>query len=101
MELMLQLIVLALVVESVWETLKLVYDKDKLSKSAIGALCTGLVVALSVNMDVLKILGFAPVVPYVGVILTGILVSRGSNFIHELYSKYLKVKKGDTPDGNS
>lgn len=87
MEELIRIVVLAFLVEATWETLKLTYDKDKLNISTIGALVTGLVVALSVNFDILRLLGFTPVVPFVGVVLTGILISRGGNFVHELIKK--------------
>lgn len=82
-----KLVVLAFMVEAVWETLKLTYDKDKLNKSTIGALVVGIVVALSVNLDLLKLMEFNPVIPYVGVVLTGILISRGGNFVHSLIKR--------------
>lgn len=92
LELILKLVVLAFVVEAVWETLKLVYDKDKLNISTIGALVTGLVIALTVDFDLLRILGFNPVIPYVGVVITGIVISRGGNFVHELLKRIKGVK---------
>lgn len=92
----LRLVVLAFVVESVWETLKMAYDKDKISKSAIGALAVGITVALTVNFDILKVLEFNPVIPYVGVVLSGILISRGGNFVHELIKK---LKGGEVSNG--
>jgi len=87
MEELIRIVVLAFLVEATWETLKLAYDKDKVNISTIGALVTGLVVALSVNFDILLLLGFTPAVPFVGVVLTGILISRGGNFVHELIKK--------------
>lgn len=88
LEMFVKLIILAILVEAVWETLKLTYDKDKLNRSTIGALVVGLVIALSVNFDILEMLGFKAVVPYIGVVLTGILISRGGNYVHDLLKKW-------------
>ncbi len=90
---MLRLVILAFTVEAVWETLKMTYDKNKLSISAIGALVVGIVVALTVNFDILRVLGFEPIIPYVGVVLAGCLISRGGNFVHDLIAKFSTVKE--------
>lgn len=92
----LRLVVLAFLVEAVWETLKMVYDKNKISISAIGALVVGIVVSLTVNFDVLMVLKFDPVIPYVGVVLSGVLISRGGNFVHEWIKK---ISGGDKSNG--
>ena len=49
----LQIIVLAFVVEAVWETLKMVWQDGKVSIDKIGALGVGLAVALVYQQDVL------------------------------------------------
>lgn len=79
---LLRLVILAFTVEAVWETLKMTYDKDKLNKSTLGALIVGVLVSLTVNFDILIVLGFSPVIPFVGVVLAGIVISRGGNFVH-------------------
>ena len=82
------LVILGFTVEAVVETLKLLLVKGKISLATILSLLVGIVISLTVNFDILIILGFNPVIPYVGVILAGILISRGGNFIHILFDKY-------------
>lgn len=80
----LSIIVLALVGEAVWETLKLTWQQGKISIDRIGALVLGLLLALGTGLDLMKLVGVPMAIPILGVILTGILISRGANFLHDL-----------------
>ncbi|MEG0297863.1 MAG: hypothetical protein RR620_14170 [Clostridium sp.] len=93
MDKLLILVVIALVTEAVWETLKMTWQNGKFSIDRIGALVVGLIVACATNVDILELVGVPVVFPYVGVILTGILISRGSNFVHDLYEKISNPKE--------
>lgn len=78
------ILVLAMIGEGVWETLKLTWQQGKLNVDRVGALLTGILVAIATGVDIIKIIGIDTVIPYIGVIFTGILISRGANFIHDL-----------------
>ena len=80
----LSLMVVALIGEAVWETLKMTWDKGKISIDRIGALVIGLVLAFVTGLDMLKLLDISSKVSPAGIILTGVLISRGSNFMHDL-----------------
>lgn len=49
----------------------------------ILSLTLGIVVAISYKFDLPKYLNMESHIPYVGCILTGILISRGSNYIYD------------------
>lgn len=93
MEKLLIIIIVALVAESVWETLKMTWQEGKVSIDRIGALVVALVLSMGVRLDILSLLGINTTIPLLGVILTGILISRGSNFIHDLLVKIGQVGK--------
>jgi hypothetical protein len=84
MENILILVVAALIGEAVWETLKMVWQEGKLSIDRVGALVVGLLIAVAGGLDLPAQMGVPLAIPYVGMILTGILISRGANFVHEL-----------------
>lgn len=94
MEKLIIILIATLISESVWETLKMTWQKGKLSLDRIGALITALVVCIGVNIDLLALLGINTSIPFLGTILTGVLVSRGSNFIHDLLEKVTNIKGG-------
>lgn len=82
----------AFLVEAIWETLKLIWDKGKLCLDCIGSLVIGVLISIIAKIDIFELQGLVLSIPFIGYILTGILISRGSNFIHDLYGK-ISLKK--------
>ena len=82
----------AFLVEAIWETLKLIWDKGKLCLDCIGSLVIGVLISILAKIDIFELRGLVLSIPFIGYILTGILISRGSNFIHDLYGK-ISLKK--------
>ncbi|MBU6137276.1 hypothetical protein [Clostridium tertium] len=93
MEKLLVIVMVALIAESVWETLKMTWQEGKVSIDRIGALVVALLLAIGTRLDLLSLLDIKTSIPYLGVVLTGILISRGSNFIHDLLVKIGQVGK--------
>ena len=87
-----KLIIIAILVEAIWENLKMVCDKNKVNINMIGSLLLGMIVCVLARIDVFEIVGITLIVPIVGCLLTGILCSRGANFLHDVFSK-LKGEK--------
>lgn len=86
-----QLIVVAILVEAIWENIKMIYDKNKFNISMIGSLILGIIVCVVFKIDIFPIVGLSATIPFVGSIFTGIIVSRGANFVNDL----LKRLKGE------
>lgn len=80
----LKYIVAASVVESLWETTKMFWQNGKFSYDRLGTLVFGELIAIGANIDFLSAVGLPIYIPYVGMILTGIFISRGSSFMHDL-----------------
>lgn len=79
-----QFLVIAFIVEAIWETLKMVWQDGKLSIDRVGAVIVGLLLALGTRLDLLEMIGVPTYIPYMGIVLTGLLISRGANFAHDL-----------------
>ncbi len=79
----LHLLLLAALAEAVWETLKLVWEKHKINIDRLGSIFITIVIACGTGIDFFKILDMPLSIPYVGSILTGIIASRGANFLHD------------------
>ena len=79
-----QLITVAVLVEAIWENIKMIWQNGKLSIDRIGSLVIGILVCLLVNIDIFTIVQLPVNIPIVGCVLTGIIVSRGANFLHDL-----------------
>ena len=55
------------------------------------SLVFGIFIAVAYKIDLLKLADIESEMPYIGSILTGILISRGSNYIYDLMSKILQI----------
>lgn len=81
------IITIALLVEAVWETLKMVWQEGKININTIGALIVGIAVSILAKIDIFAMQDINLSIPLIGWALTGILMSRGANFIHDLFNK--------------
>jgi hypothetical protein len=87
-----QLTLVAFIVEALIHTLKPAYDPDKgWNKDALFALIVGVLVCSLTNVDLFSAVGLNIQIPYVGAALTGILASRGSNVVHDIF-KFVQEK---------
>lgn len=94
------IIVAALLTEALWQTIKLLKNVKEINKDVLGAIILGIIVAFAAKIDIFEILGIPIDIKYLGNILTGILISRGSNFIHDLLgsiSESYQVRKTRQP----
>ena len=81
------IVTVALLVEAIWETLKLVWKDGKANVNTIGALVVGILTAILAKLDIFSMQGISLSIPVVSYVLTGVLISRGANFIHDLFNK--------------
>lgn len=90
MEVFWLLMVLGFLVEAIVETLKLAWDAKmrKVSWPVICSLVVGIAVALLTRASIFELLSITVVTSsWLGYIITGILISRGSSFIHDLWNR--------------
>lgn len=84
------IVIASFILESIWQTLKIALDARHNTTSlatSIGTIIIGLFLAFDYNIDILAFMGLTDHIPYGGIILSGILISRGSNFIHDLLTR--------------
>ncbi len=86
------LLVTAILSEGIWEILKkLIPGKVKESLknyiNLIGSLAIGILIAFITDVNIFSMLNIDFNWHAVGVILTGILISRGSNYMHDIIKK--------------
>jgi len=93
MEVFLIIFVVAAIIEAVWESLKKLLaplvgwlDGHGVPADQLGALVVALLICfgLGSKIDLFVMLGIPLEIAYLGVILTAVLLSRGSNFVHDL-----------------
>lgn len=82
-----QLVIVAILVEAIWENCKMIWQKGKFSISMIGSLVISILVCVLTGADIFPIVGLNIAIPFVGSILTGIVVSRGANAVSDLFTR--------------
>lgn len=82
-----QLVIVAILIEAIWENIKMVWQNGKFSIDKIGALVISILICILAKIDIFPIVNLSISVPVIGSILTGIIVSRGANFVHDLFNK--------------
>ena len=82
-----QLIIIALLVEAIWENLKMIWDKNKLNFNMLGSLLLSMIICVLSRINIFEIVGINLIFPVIGWLLTGIICSRGANFVNDLFSK--------------
>lgn len=80
---------MAVVVESVITIMADIADENRISWKKALSILVGVIFAIAYKMDILLLAGFSEV-PLVGQIVTGMMLSRGSNYLYKLYSKITK-----------
>jgi hypothetical protein len=93
--LILQILVISMIVERIWEYVQLAMGVDigirlKVIISALLAVAA----ALSLRLDLLFVLEVTEALSLPGIILTGVIIGLGSNFLHDVldFTSSLKVR---------
>lgn len=89
----LSLIYVAIIVEGIITYIKNFSSGQGFKWEMLVAVLIGVLVALVYNIDLFELVGLTGVIPYVGSVLTGILISRGSNYIFDLIKSLQSVKE--------
>lgn len=75
---------MAVLVEAVWESVKLLWEKGRFNTNQFGAMCIALLFSITTDIRLLEAVGITVTIPLLDGICTGLLMSRGSNFVHTL-----------------
>jgi hypothetical protein len=78
------IILMAIIVEGLITYAKTFIVSGKFQWQMLVGIILGITVTLAYNIDIFALLGIISRVPYVGSVLTGIIISRGSNYIFDL-----------------
>lgn len=79
-------ILIALLAESVWETLKMIWQEGKVDVDKIGVIVLAVAICVGTGADLFAMLEL-PLPGMLGAVLTGVLCSRGANFLHDIFNR--------------
>jgi len=86
------LLFFAILIEGFVEYVKLSFQR-KMCTEIIGAMICGIGIALVYDLDLIAAVGITTEVPYVSNVLTGLILSRGSNYVFDLIGKFTEAKE--------
>lgn len=88
------ILMLAITVEALVEYFKLVFNKT-INWKQVVAIVLSVFLAIAAGVDLFEILGVTFQIPFVGLVLTGIIFSRGANYLSDF------IKRIQTVGGNT
>ncbi len=80
----------AIVVETIVNIIDNIKEDDtswKYWAALVASIVFGLVVSLNYDIDVFKLVGLEGRLPFVGAVLTGLIISRGSNVVSDIVDR--------------
>ena len=81
------LVFCAIILEGITTYVQTIVVERKIAWQVVMTICAGVITAIAFNVDLFRIIGISSVIPFFGSFLTGILMSRGSNYIFDIISK--------------
>ena len=82
-----QLVIISILLEAIWENIKFVRKDKEINLNMLGSLIISIVICVLSKVDIFAVIGINLSVKVIGSILTGIIVSRGANFVNDLFTK--------------
>lgn len=81
---MIKIMSLSVIIESLITYFKEFFVYECFSISMVFSIILGIAIAIIYKLDLPECFNLKSTVPYIGNILTGLLISRGSNYIYDL-----------------
>lgn len=79
-----KMIMVAILIEGIVTYFNEFFVSGNMPWQMICSLALGIITSVSYKLDLPKHLGLKSTTPYIGSILTGILISRGSNYLFDI-----------------
>lgn len=95
MEKFFNVILIAFVIEGVVTYVKTWFVDGDFKWQQLATVMIGILLTIAYDIDLIGVFGVTSKIPYLGNILTGILASRGSNFIFDFIKSITSYNKQD------
>lgn len=79
-----KLMYFSLLIESIITYYKNIFSASEFHYSMVFSAILGIIISIAYELDITSLFTDKPRRPIVGYFLTGILISRGSNYLHDL-----------------
>ncbi|MBQ1769900.1 MAG: hypothetical protein II005_06170 [Turicibacter sp.] len=96
---LLSIVIVSVIIESAIATFNTLHKSNgALSFKKIGAIVLSICACICAELNLFSILGITMLIPYVGEIITGLVISRGSSAVNSLAERFTKIKSLDSND---
>ena len=80
------------IVEGIISYASMIIVDKKIHYEVIASAVIGTAITLAYKIDLFAMINVDTSIPYLGCVLTGILISRGSNYVYDLLKKIIGVR---------
>ena len=94
-------IALGILIESLISIGADIVENKKINPKKLASILLGILLAYAFNLDILSALGMVSRIPYIGIIATGMIARRGSNFISDFWKKVFGSKVDENETGEN
>ena len=89
-----KIFLMSFVVVSIYDIIKVFYKDNKVDINSIITAVLGIILAILAKLDIFTLIGVDFIVPFVGQILTGLVISKGSNYVYDFVTKIINLLAG-------
>lgn len=93
-----QIFIMSFVTVSIYDIIKSFYKDNKIDIHAIITAILGIILSLAAGLDAFTLVGINFAVPFIGQILTGLVISKGSNYVYDFITKAISLLNGKVND---
>ena len=94
-----KIFLMSFVVVSIYDIVKGFYKDNKVDFNAIITAVIGIFLAVLAKLDIFELMNVDFMIPYVGQVLTGLVISKGSNYVYDFITKIIALLSGKSVDG--
>lgn len=89
---LLEIISFSVLIEGIITYFNQFFVDGQFSFSMLFSIILGILIAISYKLDIPEYFNLKSSVPYIGSVLTGILISRGSNYMYDILKTITNIK---------
>lgn len=89
-----KIFLMSFVVVSIYDIIKGFYKNNKVDINSIVTAVLGIILAILAKLDIFALIGVDFIIPFVGQILTGLVISKGSNYVFDFVTKIINLLAG-------
>lgn len=91
-----KIFIMSFVTVSIYDIIKSFYKDNKVDVHGIITAILGIILAVAARLDAFNLVGIDFAIPYLGQVLTGLVISKGSNYVYDFITKIFSLMQGKT-----